>query len=228
VNVKDLDTVHFKTIQLVTKFGEIKTQALRVDELVANTLAGGVNIDSVQASTPGGALSVSAEAGFGNIVLGVTPSAINPPEDRWHQSTHTVSAKSNFGTVSVHIREAYEDPLQDETAVNDMHVDTLSLVGDVYANVVDLAEGQKLSLRATAIKGNAEAFVTDKFLGDLSASTFLGKAQVFEKADSESVIVYKTNTRCKKAGDKIREDSDDFNGSIGLHTSFGSAVLTFY
>ncbi|KAF9559687.1 hypothetical protein EC968_006511 [Mortierella alpina] len=230
VDAEDLDTVHFENIDVSTTFGEIKTNALRTDELAVKAAVGRVSIDSVQASTPGSALRVSADVGMGDVFLGVKPTAVKAEEDRFAPA-HMVSATTNFGRVDLSITERVacgEVQPEGETVPGDLYVEARSSVGDVLATVAHLHDDQELNLKATAIKGHANAVVVDKFLGHVSASAFLGKAQIIEQADSESVIEYEEYSRRKKAGYKVIEGTGRTGASsIAVHTTFGHAGLAF-
>lgn len=160
VDVEDLDTVHFESIQVSTRFGNIQTGALRTDEVAVTSAAGGVHVHSVQSSTPGSVLRVSAESGAGDVELVVKTSAVKV-ENEAIDSTHRVSATTNLGTVHLSIIEADEVRLEGKTVPGDVDVQARSSVGDVFTTV-SLKEDQELSLKATSVMGNVNAFVVSQ------------------------------------------------------------------
>lgn len=65
-------------------------------------------------------------------------------------------------------------------------------------------------------------------MGQLSVSASLGKADVIERVNSESVIEYEKNTGHKKVGYKFIEDTGRTGaGSITVDTFWGHALLAF-
>ncbi|KAF9346796.1 hypothetical protein BGX26_001694 [Mortierella sp. AD094] len=150
-------------------------------------------------------------------------------------SHHLVIAGATAGTVNADITEAFWD---DDIArslgetIPGLLVARIGTSTGRSTSSIDLVEGRRLNFKTGATSGTVIAKVSDLYQGKLAVGAFLGKADVIEAEDSESVIVYEKNTSRSKIGRKfIDDEGDEVSGGrneIVVNTGFGDSTLEFF